>query len=81
MPYLLLIESDTLLKAKHKCMINTTSLEELTEGICESLKLDQPDLLIEMYDKDFEEWIALDNFGLMEGTNKAKLRVSPSTAS
>ena len=80
MSFLLLIESNTLLKAKHKCRVNASSLEELTAGIIQSLNLDQPDLIIELYDKDFEEFIALDSFELMNGVTKAKLRVSSGIA-
>lgn len=55
--FTLLIESATLLHAKHKCVIQASSLEELIAGINQSLNLEQPTLLIEMYDQEFEDFV------------------------
>jgi hypothetical protein len=51
-----LIES-ALLHAKHKCSVEASTLAELISAINMSLNLEQPTLLIEVYDKEFESFV------------------------
>jgi SHAQKYF class myb-like DNA-binding protein len=75
--FTLLVESEELLESKHKCIIHANSLEEVVDGLVKSLRLDEQDLIIQIYDQEFEEYVALDNFELLAGLSKAKIQIAP----
>jgi hypothetical protein len=55
--FTLLVESAELLQTKHKCTVVASTLEELKEALIKSLNLGLPSLVIEIYDKEFEEFV------------------------
>ena len=75
--FTLLVESEELLESKHKCIIDANSLEEVIDGLVKSLRLDEQDLIIQIYDQEFEEYVALDNFELLAELSKAKIQIAP----
>ena len=55
--FTLLVESDDLLESKHKCTVDASSLEELVDALVKSLQLSHRALIIEIYDKEFDEFV------------------------
>ena len=75
MKFTLLIESDSLLEAKHKCIVDATNFVELKTALIKDLDISIPEneLLMELFDSDFE--VPIEEETAMTITQKALMRL------
>lgn len=71
-----LVES-TLLHTKHKCVVKVNTLADFKLQLQTQLGLgNDRKLMFEIFDADFEEYCALDNWGHLANLEKAKIKIS-----
>jgi hypothetical protein len=72
--FLVLVENhDGLMKLKEKCNIEASTVDEMTDKIADALKVKVP-FNTELFDPDFEEWVALRDFEIMP--DRMRVRIS-----